>query len=105
MSMCRCAYIVPDSYAKNINIDEKQDLILPDDANLWAQFDDLRPRFVHYVGDNPAIFDFIKRTQPVCLRWQPLSGLKAEVSRTWSSKPMRVHAAFRPCLRFTMPRI
>ena len=80
MSMCRCAYIVPDSYAKNINIDEKQDLLLPEDANLWAQFEDLRPRFIHYVGDNPAIFDFIKRTQPVCLRWQPLSGLKVEVS-------------------------
>ena len=73
MSSCRCAYVVPASYAKNIKIDTKQDIVLPEDANLWAQFHDLRPRFVHYVGNNPAIFDFVKQTQALCLRWQPQS--------------------------------
>lgn len=80
MSVCRCAYVVPDSYAKNIKIDEKQDILIPEDASLWEQFRDLRPRFVHYVGSNPAIFEFVKQLQAVCLRWQPLTGMRVEVS-------------------------
>ena len=80
MSSCRCAYVVPASYAKNIKIDTKQDIVLPEDANLWPQFHDLRPRFVHYVGNNPAIFDFVKQTQALCLRWQPQSSMNIEIN-------------------------
>ena len=80
MSSCRCAYVVPASYAKNIKIDTKQDIVLPEDANLWAEFHDLRPRLIHYVGNNPAIFDFVKQTQALCLRWQPQSSMSIEIN-------------------------
>ena len=80
MSACRCAYVVPEHYAKNIRIDENQDILIPEDANLWTQFQGLRPRFLHYVGNNPAIFDFVKQVQALCLRWQPWSGLQVAVS-------------------------
>ena len=80
MSSCRCAYVVPASYAKNIKIDTKQDIVLPEDANLWAEFHDLRPRLIHYVGNNPAIFDLVKHTQALCLRWQPQSSMSIEIN-------------------------
>ena len=80
MSSCRCAYVVPASYAKNIKIDTEQDIVLPEDANLWAEFHDLRPRLIHYVGNNPAIFDLVKHTQALCLRWQPQSSMSIEIN-------------------------